>query len=95
MEYSGAGGYTVICTKCRDAGLRSTVRVLGTKQTDMPRDVYFDEDGTEHSHNPNLVTTQFRCSNGHRFQEVSSWQCHCGYKACEAVVTFVGEGSEG
>ncbi len=37
------------CKKCEEASQRSIVRVLGTKQTDMPRDVFFDEDGNEHS----------------------------------------------
>jgi hypothetical protein len=84
----------MICKKCQDSGQRSIVRILGTKKGDIPKDFFFDEEGVEHSHDPNVVTTQFRCSNGHRFQEISSWQCHCGYKACEAAVTFIGEAAE-
>jgi hypothetical protein len=84
----------VICSKCSTAGLRSTIRNLGCKQTQMPKDHFFDEEGEEHSHNPNIVTTLFRCSNGHRFDERSSWQCHGGWMACEATITFIGEGAE-
>jgi hypothetical protein len=85
----------VICKKCKDSGQLSTIRSLGTSQTLMTKDHFFDEQGDEHSHNPNIVTTLFRCSNGHRFQERSSWQCPCGWMACEATVTFLGEGAEG
>ncbi len=83
----------MICTKCRDSGQRSIIHILGTKQTQVPRDVFFDEDGEEHNHNPNIVTTQYRCSNGHRFEERSSWQCHCGWMKLKAVIVFVGEGA--
>lgn len=84
----------MICKKCQEQGSLSTVRVLGTKKGDIPKDFFFDEEGVEHSHDPNIVTTQLRCSNGHRFEEKSCWGCHCGYAACEQTVTFIGEGAE-
>lgn len=85
----------MICKKCQEAGLRSTIRVLGTKKGQVPKDFFFDEDGVEHSHDPNIVTTLLRCSNGHRMEEKSSWGCGaCDYKACEATVTFIGKGAE-
>lgn len=84
----------MICTKCRESGLRSTVHNVGTSQTQMPKEHFFDEDGEEHHHNPNIVRTLFRCSNGHRFEERSSWQCQCGWMACKATIRFIGEGVE-
>jgi hypothetical protein len=76
----------VLCPHCRQAGQLSTVRVLRTTEPKAPKDHYFDEQGAEHSHNPNIVITEFVCSNGHRFAERSSWECWCGYKACEAGI---------
>ena len=82
----------MICPICASAGTRSTVRIttdllkaaLSDKQ---PVTHYWDEDGVEHSHNPNIIRTDYTCSNGHRFFERSSWECGaCGYKACEAEV---------
>lgn len=82
----------MICTKCRDVGQRSRVDVLGSITGTMTKkEVFFDEDGDMHVHDPNIVTTAYRCSNGHRFQERSSWQCTCGWMKQPAVVTFLGE----
>lgn len=82
----------MICEMCREAGETSIVRVLGTKETLIPKDHYWDEEGQEHLHNPNIVTTKFRCSNGHQITEISSWECFCGYKACEAKTTYLRPG---
>lgn len=70
----------------------STVRIiqptLKAKLADIPpTDHFWDVDGVEHSHNPNVIVTKYVCSNGHQFSERSSWECGaCGYKACEAEV---------
>lgn len=92
---SGFGG---VCPVCSNSGKRSIVRVaiidgrapeaISAKRPE-PTDHFFDEDGIEHRHNPHVTVTVFTCSLGHRFQERSSWECHCGYKACEAEVTVL------
>ena len=76
----------MICEQCREEGKLSIVRVDSTKQSRMPTNHFFDEQGQEHSHNPNPVHTRFRCSNGHCFEEISSWQCWCGYMVCKAQI---------
>lgn len=86
----------MICPACHSSGKRSVVRValidghapgaISVKKR-APNDHFYDEQGVEHSHNPNVIVTVYTCSFGHRFQERSSWECHCGYKACEAEVT--------
>ena len=38
----------------------------------MAGNVYFDEDGRKHDHDPNSCTTDFTCSQGHRWQETVS-----------------------
>lgn len=81
----------MICEQCRTSGQRSTVRIVGTKQGRVPSDHFFDEQGVEHSHNPNVVSTIYKCSNGHSFEERSSWQCAaCGWLALPATVTYIG-----
>lgn len=86
----------MICPACRAAGQRSTVRValvdgvapgVADVKRRTPSDHFYDEDGAEHTHNPNIIVTVYMCANGHRFQERSSWECWCGYKACDAEVT--------
>jgi hypothetical protein len=78
----------MICPTCREAGQRSTVRLYANRPPgdQLPKDHYYDESGAEHSHNPNIFRTNFRCSLGHTFFELSSWECWCGYKACVAHV---------
>lgn len=93
----------MICPHCHptcngiehDGCQLSTVRVAkingvppGAPQPDrQPKDHFFDEHGVEHSHDPNVVVTEFKCSNGHRFIERSSWQCFsCDFMACRAEV---------
>jgi hypothetical protein len=81
----------VTCPTCSAAGQRSTVRITtsATKAAladKLPTDHFWDEDGVEHHHNPNIIRTDYMCSNGHRFYERSSWECGCGYKACGAEV---------
>lgn len=78
----------MLCPTCQSTGKRSTVRMHGNRPPgdQKPKDHFFDEDGAEHSHNPNIIRTNYRCSLGHHFFELSSWECWCGYKACEAQV---------
>jgi hypothetical protein len=81
----------VICPVCANSGKRSTVRVVRTNNGKLAKDHFFDEAGAEHHHNPNFITTEFVCSNDHRFAERSSWECHCGFKACEAQILVDGK----
>ncbi len=36
---------------------------------------YYDEDGQFHSHDPNVTTTGYRCSEGHTWQRESLSPC--------------------
>lgn len=77
----------MICPHCRAENQRSVVEVVRSTSGTEPKQHFFDEDGQEHFHNPNVYVTEFTCSNGHRFAERSSYQCSvCGYKACEAEI---------
>jgi hypothetical protein len=86
----------VICPTCQRTNQRSIVRVALVNgaapgavslKKPTPSDHFYDEEGAEHSHNPNITTTVYTCSNGHRFQEKSSWQCPCGWMVQQAEVT--------
>lgn len=82
----------MICPTCSAAGQRSTVRVIRSTNPGQPKDHFWDEEGVEHFHNPNIIVTELECSSGHRFAERSSWQCHeCGYKACDAQLLIDGQ----
>jgi hypothetical protein len=84
----------LICPACFASHQRSTVRITRTTPGAQSKDHYFDEDGAEHSHNPNVVVTEYECSNGHRFAERSSWQCWCGYKVCEQEIVVMAPPSD-
>jgi hypothetical protein len=86
----------MLCPICKDAGQRSIVRITNNykHQHRQPKEHFFDEDGHEHYHDPNIIRTDFGCSHGHHFSEISSWQCHvCGYKVCDARLLY-GQTSE-
>lgn len=59
----------MICRKCREAGQRSKVYPGGTLRTLMARmPDYYDEDGNlVRPRDPNIHTTEYRCSNDHRW----------------------------
>lgn len=87
----------MMCPTCQRTNQRSIVRValvngvapgVATLKKPALSDHFYDEEGREHSHNPNIVTTVYTCSHGHRFQEKSSWGCpSCDYMAQKAEVT--------
>lgn len=87
----------MFCPTCQNSAQRSTVRIIVDKTIKSiyrdipPTDHFWDEDGVEHSHNPNVIVTNYVCSLGHKFSERSSWECtSCGWKVCEAEVVANG-----
>lgn len=71
------------CSECVEAGTPSKVYVGASTTTCMSGESFYDEDGKYHKHNPNRMTTGYRCSNGHRWSE-NQWarclQTDCGWK---------------
>lgn len=63
------------CPECVAAGLRSTITVGGSFSTAMGWAPHFDEDGVYHVHDYNTRTTQFSCSQGHRWAKESDPSC--------------------
>ena len=76
------------CPECEASDKRSTVVVGPTVTTLMAGYEYYDEDGKYHSHDPNTHTTQYCCSNGHRWAEDRK-------SLCPACVEPPGDGGQG
>lgn len=64
------------CPECVSEDKRSTIQIGTSVSTAMHRTPYFDEDGEYHNHDPNYTTTEYSCSNGHK------WKASAGVKAC-------------
>ena len=71
----------MICPECRSAGLKSQVYLGMRERSAMSVAPYWDEDGQYHSHNLSSSTTQYSCSNGHRWSETRRGRCWCGWSA--------------
>ena len=57
------------CEQCSDEGKRSKVYPGPSSVTLMHWQPYNDEDGNYVSNDPNTHTTEYDCSNGHRWIE--------------------------
>ncbi len=57
----------MICEECKKAGQKSRVTCHGGSTTAVYCAPYYDEDGTYHHHDMNIVTSSYECSNGHRW----------------------------
>ena len=68
------------CAECEVAGTPSRVYEGGSMATCMSGQTYYDETGAYHRHDPNIYTTSYSCSNGHRWVTESRHRC----PACEA-----------
>ena len=58
------------CPKCEEEGKRSKVYVGGSSSTLLGWTPYYDEDGNYHNNDPNRITTNYSCSEGHNFMIV-------------------------
>ncbi len=69
----------IICETCQEQGLKSTVQSSYSMSTCLGYHDFYDEDGNQHCHDPNTTTTDFTCSNGHKFTKKSKRSCWCGW----------------
>jgi hypothetical protein len=63
------------CPECDDRNKTSIVYLRSTKRTDLGFTASDPAKGTPHLHDPNLLTEQYECSNGHRFKRVLRVAC--------------------
>jgi len=66
----------MICEKCAQERKKSTVMLnpYGSA-TLMGWSYHYDSDGVFHSHDPNKITTEGKCSNSHYFKKITTRKC--------------------
>jgi len=57
----------MICAECQAQGLKSKVTPGTGWETLLGWRPFYDEEGRFHSHNPNVTTRSYECSNGHEW----------------------------
>lgn len=57
------------CPECAANGQTSKVYVGHSTATLMASVPFYDEDGNYHHNDPNIYTTRYSCSNGHKFSK--------------------------
>lgn len=76
----------MICEKCKESGLRSTVHGGVSMSTLMHCPSWYDEDGRYHTHDLNWTTSDWHCSNGHRWRVREQGSCPaCGWQGGREV----------
>lgn len=63
------------CPECVASNQASRVYRKGCTKALMGWSPYYDEDGKYHSHDGNVTTAGFSCSNGHYFQRKYRDRC--------------------
>lgn len=58
----------MFCIYCIEEGKESVVYPGSTWGTMMASVPYYDKNGVYHDHGPNTYTTDYSCSNGHRWK---------------------------
>lgn len=75
------------CRECVKEGQRSTLYSMGASKTLLGwKGPHWDEEGKQHSHDPNRVTEGFKCSRGHQYSVVRKVRCpnpDCDYGGSE------------
>lgn len=71
------------CPECVKEGRRSRVWVGNSRATAAYSPPFYDEEGRYHHHDPNSYTTEYECSNGHRWTETIRHKCWCEQPAAD------------
>lgn len=69
----------MICQQCKKKEKKSNVYIGSSYSTAMCVHSYYDENGEYHSHDPNIRSTSYSCSNNHSWVAKSSGSCWCGW----------------
>ncbi len=59
----------MICPNCKEKGLKSKVYIDNSESTLLRYAPFYDEEGEYHSHSKHIITSDFSCSNGHRWSK--------------------------
>ena len=70
------------CPRCKDLKMKSEVYSLGSSTTLIGgMGPYWDSEGVQHSHDPNWITSHYKCSRGHQWSD--TYQRDCIAKNCD------------
>jgi len=75
----------MICLECKKKGLKSQVYPGVSSTTLLYCQPFYDEKGRYHDHDANTTTTEYSCSNGHKWVEKTTGSCWCGWPEKEKV----------
>lgn len=69
----------LICSKCKDQGLKSTIIITSCTSTCVAYIPFYDEGGKIHHHDSNATNNKLKCSNGHEWVDTYYSTCWCGW----------------
>ena len=79
----------MICPVCKEKGLKSTLVPGMCMTTCMYCPPYYDESGNYHSHDSNITTSEYHCSNNHFFSIKRTGSCpSCDFGKDSEVITI-------
>lgn len=80
----------MICSKCKELDLKSTIQSRGYSRTLMGFNPFYDTEGVFHSHDENITTACYMCSNGHCITVKSVKKCpNCSHGEQPKEVTII------
>jgi len=65
----------LVCAECWVKGERSRVTCVGVSKTLIDWTPFWDEEGNQHAHDPNVTTHAFACTRGHQFCRKETARC--------------------
>jgi hypothetical protein len=65
----------LLCKECQAQGHKSVVYEGHSYTTLAGFQVFYDQDGFRHEHDPNSTTTNYTCSNGHAWSTKTYSKC--------------------
>jgi hypothetical protein len=77
------------CPVCLEQNLESSLRIGNHTTTLMSFSPYYDEKGKYHDHDDNHRTTEYFCSNNHRFIHQPQPKCWCGWKGRDEYLHII------
>jgi len=71
--------FSLICHDCANSGMKSTVTMGHGSITTAYCPPFHDENGSLHTHDSNVSSTTYSCSNGHQWETKSTGGRWCGW----------------
>lgn len=71
----------IVCEKCKAEGKTGSVRNTGMSKTILACQMFVDDQGRLHYHDPNVTYAEYRCDNWHVWKTESTTPCWCGWPA--------------